>query len=289
VGNWSLVYGHLGLPAMGVTGSGWSTCISRIYVLVVLVVAVVYYDRKRASGLWLASRRLELARVRELLRLGLPAAFQLLLEIMAFTVTAVLIGRLGALALAGHQIALNVASFTYMVPLGIGSAAAVRVGHAYGARDSAGAARAGWMALFFGEIFMSCSALVLVIFPKYIARVYSSQPEVIAMGARLLMVAAIFQLFDGLQVVATGALRGAGNTRTPMLANLFGYWMIGMPLGAVMCFKLGWGAVGYWSGLCLALVLIGTGLLRVWYRLVRELRRDDYAWRATAGILPEHG
>jgi MATE family multidrug resistance protein len=289
VGNWSLVYGHLGLPAMGVTGSGWSTCISRIYVLVVLVVAVVYYDRKRASGLWLASRRLELARVRELLRLGLPAAFQLLLEIMAFTVTAVLIGRLGALALAGHQIALNVASFTYMVPLGIGSAAAVRVGHAYGARDSAGAARAGWMALFFGEIFMSCSALVLVIFPKYIARVYSSQPEVIAMGARLLMVAAIFQLFDGMQVVATGALRGAGNTRTPMLANLFGYWMIGMPLGAVMCFKLGWGAVGYWSGLCLALVLIGTGLLRVWYRLVRELRRDDYAWRATAGILPEHG
>jgi len=276
VGNWSLVYGHLGLPAMGVTGSGWSTCISRVYIVVVLVIAVIWYDRRRASGLWLASRRLEMERIRELLRLGMPAAFQLLLEIGAFAVTAVLIGRLGAVALAGHQIALNVAGLTYMVPLGIGSAASVRVGQAYGARDPGGAARAGWMALFFGEAFMLCSALVLMIFPKYIARVYSSEPDVIAMGARLLVVAAIFQIFDGMQVVATGALRGAGNTRTPMLANLLGYWFIGMPLGWVLCFNLGWGAVGYWSGLCIALVLIGVSVLSVWYRLVGKLRRGEF-------------
>ncbi|MBZ5525069.1 MAG: MATE family efflux transporter [Acidobacteriia bacterium] len=287
VGNWSLVYGHLGFPAMGVTGSGWSTCISRIYVLVVLAAAVVYYDRKRSSGLWQASRRLELARIRELLRLGLPASFQLLLEMMAFTVTAVLIGRLGALALAGHQIALNVASVTYMVPLGIGSAAAVRVGHAYGARDPAGAARAGWMALFFGEVFMFCAALVLLLFPKYIARIYSSQLEVISMGAKLLMVAAVFQIFDGMQVVATGALRGAGNTRTPMLANLLGYWVIGMPLGAVFCFKLGWGAAGYWSGLCLALILIGISLLGVWHRLVKQISSSGYQWKFSPEVQPE--
>lgn len=275
VGNWALVYGHLGFPAMGVTGSGWSTCFSRIYIMLVLMIAVVYYDRKRSSGLWSASRRLELARIREILRLGLPAAFQLLLEIGAFTATAVLIGRLGALALAGHQIALNVASFTYMVPLGVGSAAAVRVGHAYGARDPAGAARAGWMALLFGETFMLCAAVVLVFFPKYIARIYSSQQEVIAMGAKLLMVAAVFQLFDGMQVVATGALRGAGNTRTPMIANLIGYWFIGMPLGAVFCFKLGWGAVGYWAGLCMALVLIGVILVMVWWRQVKTFGRES--------------
>ncbi|HEV8494349.1 MAG TPA: MATE family efflux transporter, partial [Candidatus Angelobacter sp.] len=149
LGNWVLVYGHLGARSHGVAGSGWSTCISRAYMVAVLAVAVVYYDRKRSSGLWSASRRLELRRIRQLVRLGLPAALQLLLEIGAFATATFLIGKLGAVQLAGHQIALNVASFTYMVPLGICSAAAVRVGHAIGARDAHGAARAGWMALLF--------------------------------------------------------------------------------------------------------------------------------------------
>lgn len=270
-GNWALVYGHFGLPALGVRGSGWSTFISRVYMVSVLVIATVYYDRRRSSGLWSASRRLELQRIRELLRLGVPAALQLGLEISAFSTTTVLIARLGAVPLAGHQIAIIVASTTYMVPLGIASAAAVRVGHAIGARDIHAAARAGWMALLFGVTFMSCSALALFLFPQAIARIYSPQPQVIRMGATLLMVAAVFQLFDGLQTVATGALRGAGNTRTPMLAHLLGYWIIGMPLGAVLCFKFGFGAVGFWTGLCVALILIGIMLLVVWQRTVTAL------------------
>jgi MATE family multidrug resistance protein len=270
-GNWALVYGHLGLPAMGVPGSGWSTCISRTYMVAVLAIAAVYYDRKRNSGLWLASRHAELQRMRELLRLGLPAALQLLLEIGAFAFATFLIGNLGAVALAGHQIALNVASFTYMVPLGIGSAAAVRVGQAIGARDPLGAARAGWMALFFGVCFMSCAGLGLFLFPHYIARIYTPQADVVRVGATLLLIAAVFQLFDGLQVVATGALRGTGNTRVPMLANLIGYWVIGLPLGAFLCFKQRMGAIGMWVGLCLALVLIGSGLLIVWHRTIARL------------------
>ena len=271
LGNWALVYGHLGAHKYGVAGSGWSTCISRTYMVVVLAIAVVYYDRKRQSGLWSASRRLELQRIRELLRLGLPAALQLLLEIGAFAFATFLIGKLGAVPLAGHQIALNVASFTYMVPLGIGSAAAVRVGHAMGARDMHGAARAGWMALLFGSLFMSCSGLMLFLFSKSIARIYTPEPDVIRAGTVLLLVAAIFQLFDGLQVVATGALRGAGNTRVPMLANLIGYWIIGLPLGAFLCFKLKLGAVGMWVGLCLALVLIGSALVGVWHSVIKGL------------------
>jgi len=271
LGNWTLVYGHLSLRALGVAGSGWSTCISRTYMMIVLAAAAVWYDRKRKSGLWQASRSLEVWRIRELLRLGLPAASQMFLEIGAFSFATFLVGRLGPVPLAGHQIALNVASFTYMVPLGIGSAAAVRVGQAIGAQDIPAAGRAGWTALLFGACFMSCSGLALLTFSRSIARVYTPQAEVVTAGAVLLVIAAIFQLFDGLQVVATGALRGAGNTRTPMLANLVGYWAVGLPLGSLLCFRWKLGAVGMWSGLCLALIMIGSVLLMVWKRQIREL------------------
>jgi MATE family multidrug resistance protein len=271
LGNWMLVYGHLGAPRLGVAGSGWSTCISRTYMAVALALAVAYYDRKRATGLWQASRRPEWRRMRELLRLGLPAASQLLAEIGAFSLATFLVGKLGALPLAGHQIALNVASVTFMVPLGIGSAAAVRVGQAVGARDARGAARSGWTALLFAVCFMSCSGLTLLFFSRPIARIYTPEIQVVRIGSVLLIVAAIFQLFDGLQVVATGALRGAGNTRIPMLANLIGYWIIGLPLGAWLCFRLNYGAVGMWAGLCLALVLIGSVLLAVWRYKVKSL------------------
>lgn len=280
-GNYVLVYGHLGFPRLGVTGSGWATCASRVYMALVLALAVVYYDRKRQSGLWLASRRLESTRIRELLRLGFPAASQLLFEIGAFTAATYMIARLGPVPLAGHQIALNVASFTYMVPLGIGSAAAVRVGHAMGARDIHGAARAGWTALFFGMCFMSCSGLCLFLFGRQIARIYTPQLDVVRAGAALLIVAAVFQLFDGLQVVATGSLRGLGNTHMPMLANLFGYWIFGLPLGAVLCFKLRLGAVGMWVGLCVALVTIGSMLAMVWHRMIQEMASE----RVPVGLL----
>jgi len=271
LGNWGLVYGHMGLPTLGVAGSGWSTCLSRTYMMIFLAAAALWYDHKRGSGLLRTSRSLELWRIRELLRLGLPAASQLFLEIGAFSFATFLIGRLGAVPLAGHQIALNVASFTYMVPLGIGSAAAVRVGQAVGARDVPAAARAGWTALLFGACFMSCCGLVLLTFSRQIARVYTPEADVVTAGAVLLVVAAVFQLFDGLQVVATGALRGAGNTRTPMLANLVGYWILGLPLGALLCFQWRLGALGMWSGLCLALIIIGSVLLMVWKRQIREL------------------
>jgi multidrug resistance protein, MATE family len=164
-----------------------------------------------------------------------------------------------------------VASFTFMVPLGIGSAAAIRVGQAIGARDIRAASHAGWIAILYGEAFMFCSGCCLFLFRRSIARMYTPESDVISAGALLLVVAAVFQLFDGMQVVATGALRGTGNTRTAMLANLFAYWVIGLPLGAWLCFRLKLGAVGMWMGLCLSLMIIGVALAVVWRNTIRNM------------------
>jgi MATE family multidrug resistance protein len=208
--------------------------------------------------------------VKELLRLGMPAAGQIGLETGVFAVVTVLIGKLGAIPLAGHQIALQTVSMTYMMPLGISSAAAVRVGHAIGRGDHGGMARAGWTALGLGAAVMSCAAMALLIFAHWIARLFTPEADVIAAGVVLLRIAAFFQLFDGLQVVATGALRGAGDTRTPMFCHFTGYWLIGLPLGSLLCFRYGMGAAGLWIGLSVGLVVIGVVLVEVWRRRSQE-------------------
>ncbi len=271
IGNWALIYGHVGFPAMGITGSGWSTCFARIYMALVLLGTLVYVESERGLAEWIGEMGLDLHRMWALLALGAPAATQILLEIGAFSGATALCAKLGPVPLSGHEIALNCAAFTFMVPLGISSAAAVRVGQEVGRGNPLKAHLAGWSAILLGAGFMACTGLMFVTFPKPIARIFSPDPLVIRVGARLLLVAAAFQLFDGLQTVATGALRGSGDTRTPMLANLVAYWFIGLPAGSVLCFYFGWGALGIWIGLCAGLVLIGSALLWTWHkRLLSE-------------------
>jgi len=270
-GNWLLIYGKLGAPAMGAVGSGWSTAWSRIYLAAVLVGYLLWYDRRHRTRLLSTPIQPELARIRRLLVLGFPAAMQISLEIGVFALVTALIGRLGAVSLASHQIALNTVSLTYMVPLGISSAAAVRVGQAIGRKDPAGASAAGGSAIFFGAGFMTLGGIALLLFPRAIARIYTPDETVIHTTVLLLAAGAAFQLFDGIQTVATGALRGAGDTRTPMICHFTAYWIIGLPLGAWLCFQRGWGALGLWVGLSLALILIGIVLLFAWMRAVRKL------------------
>jgi MATE family multidrug resistance protein len=261
-GNWILIYGHWGAPALGVRGSALSTVIARVYLAAVLLYAVHRRDPAALRRL-----RPDPALVRQLFRLGLPAALTIGFEVGVFHTVTALIATLDPVSLAAHTIALNAASVTYMVPLGIASAAAVSVGRALGANDRRAAARAGWTALGIASVFEICAALTFVVLPRQIAGLYTHDRRVVALSVTLFGIAAVFQLFDGLQTVATGALRGAGNTGTAMKWNLICYWGIGLPLGCWMGFVLRGGAVGFWYGLCLALVLIGVGLLAKWYFL----------------------
>jgi MATE family multidrug resistance protein len=265
-GNWALIYGHLGLPAMGLPGSALSTCLARVYMAGVLVYAAWSYERRRGHPLFAHWPGIQWARLKKLLRLGLPSAGQIVLEVGAFGAATVLAGRLTADVLAAHQIVLNWASVTFMVPLGMSAAAAVSVGHAVGARRFADARRVGWLAILCGVFFMSMAAIAFVVVPLPILHVYTYNPGVLRAALPLLALAAAFQVFDGAQAVATGALRGLGHTRVPMIVTLFGYWFFGLPLGYLLCFRLRWGVTGIWAGLTAALILVACVVMARWSR-----------------------
>lgn len=270
ISNWLLIEGRYGLPALGVVGAAYATVSSRLCLAVFTFGVVLHRERRRPSGLHDVPFVIDVRRMREIVRLGLPAAGQILMEVGVFAAASALAGRIAPAAAAAHQIVLNIAGFIFMVPYGIGSAAAVRVGHAVGRRDPVGVRRAGWVALGLSTAMMSASAVMFTVMPEWLVRIFTDDPGVLAVGVPLLFVAAVFQLFDGVQTVATGALRGLGETRIPMFANLVGHWFIGLPVGYSLCFAYGWGVQGLWVGLALGLTLIGMVLLAVWHRRARH-------------------
>lgn len=287
-GDWLLIYGHdwrlaahsIVLPAYGVVGSAWSTSFSRLYLMAVLLVAVLRADRRHSYGLRASirsktSRRIELQHLRQLFRLGAPAGAQIFVEIAVFAAVTSLIATLGPLPLAGHEVALQCASTTFMVPFAISAATAVRVGHALG-RARAGnaepeaAAAAGWSGILAGAAFMLFAAIVFLTLPGVLARIFTPNRAVIAAAVPLLLVAAGFQFFDGIQITVTGALRGAGNTTAPFFTHLVCYWLLGMPLGILLAFHAHLGAAGLWLGLLIALTGAAVVLLTVWTRVSRR-------------------
>lgn len=266
--NWILIFGHLGAPALGVRGAAWATVAARTVMAASLLGVIVFREHLRLREM---PFRLHADRMRRLLTLGLPAAMQVTLEVGVFAAATALAGRLTPAALAAHQIALNFAGFTFMIPLGIGSAGAVRVGHAIGRQDPAGVRSSGWTALLFGTAFMLCAAALFVLFPRALIGAFTSNEAVLVIGASLLVVAAVFQLFDGLQGVATGVLRGLGDTHSPMVWNLAGHWAIGLPLGYTLAFVVGLGVIGLWWGLSTGLIICGVALLVVWIKHLQQL------------------
>ena len=270
--DWVLVFGHFGAPRMGVAGAALATVIGRWLLLLVLL--SLSWRELHAAVAPLRRSALEAMPLARTVRLGLPIGVQYLLEYGAFAAAAILMGVLGTAQMAAHQIAISIASLTFMVPFGVSAASAVLVGHAIGMGDQEGARRIAAAGLVIGVGFMAVSAGAFLVMPEAIARVYTSDDPVVALAARLIPIAGVFQVFDGTQAVAAGILRGAGDTHAPFFINIIGFWCIGLPASWWLAFRAGGGAIGLWWGIVLGLAVVALLLLaRVRSRMRREMRR----------------
>jgi MATE family multidrug resistance protein len=286
--DWLLIYGHswhiagrdLAVPAFGVVGSSWATSFARLYLMLVLAGAVIVLDRRHAYGLRTVSRRIELQHLRKLFLLGAPAGASIFVEIAIFALVTALCATFGRQPLAGHEVALQCASTTFMVPFAISAATSVRVGHAIGRMKTgmataANVAAAGWSGIAAGAAFMLCASAVILAVPHQIAHLFTPDPGIVAAAVPLLAIAAGFQFFDGIQINAAGALRGAGDTATSFYTQIFAYWVLGMPLGLYLGFHRKLGAVGLWWGLLVALAAAAAVLLYQWQKTALALQRES--------------
>ena len=270
--NWVFVYGHLGSPAMGAAGSSLATLVSRWLMAVALLLLAWPVLRPHLVPMRRDSWRV--APIMRLLRLGLPVGLQQLLESGAFGAIGLMMGMLGTKEMAGHQIAITLAALTFMVPLGVAAAAAVRVGRAVGARDQAHAREATRAAFLCGMGFMSVTALLFLAAPRLLATAFTTDLDVIAVAGVLIPVAGVFQIFDGAQAVGAGVLRGLGDTRAPLIGMIAGYWLIGLPVSLVLGFHTPLRAAGLWWGFVASLSIVALFLaLRIRTLFRREILR----------------
>ncbi len=267
-----LVFGAFGISPLGVAGSALATSLSRLLMIAILI----WIARRPLLPLLLPIRpgMLTLAPFGAMLKIGIPIAFQFEIEIAAFSVVALLMGTFGTVQVAGHQVALSLASLTFMVPMGVGMAAAVQVGNGVGRGDPVAVRASARAALQIGAGFMCVTALLFLGLPRFFAGLYTNAPDVLAFAATLLPIAGIFQICDGLQVVCVGLLRGLGDTRAPMLINLLGFGVLGIGTSLTLAFKTSLGAIGLWWGLVMGLTVVAAILLlRLRVALRRPLKR----------------
>ena len=267
--NWLLIFGNWGFPALGLRGSGLAT-LSATILMVAVLVGVLSLDRRfRRYHVFGRLWRPDWSRFRAFWRMGLPIGATLIFEVSIFNAAVMLMGVIGPTALAAHAVAIQIASLTFMIPLGLAQAATVRVGRAYGSGDREGATIAGWTAMALGVGFMVCTALLMVTAPRLLIGAFldvslPSNAAVIETATVFLAFAALFQVADGAQVVGAGMLRGLHDTRVPMVYAAIGYWGLGLPLGAVMAFPLGFGGAGIWCGLAGGLGVVALLMLQRW-------------------------
>ena len=265
---WSLIFGHFGLPALGIFGGGLASTI--VWSLMGLgLMAVILANRKfRRFHLFGQFWRADWQRLGRMLKLGLPIGFAFAFEGAVFGAAAYLMGLIDADSVAAHAVALQIAALTFMVPWGLSQAATVRVGRALGACDPQAIHRSGWTAWLLGVGFMAAMAALMWTFPRELVGLFledtPANARVIELAIAFLLVAAVFQTFDGAQVVGAGMLRGLHDTRVPMLFALLGYWVIGIGVGVWLAFSRGWNGVGIWTGLAIGLAIVAALMLGRW-------------------------
>ncbi len=269
---WALIFGRAGLPALGVFGAGLGSSIVWACLTAGLGIVLVTDRQFRRFHLFGRWWRADWPRFRHIWRLGLPIGLTMAFEGAVFGAAAYLMGLIDADSIAAHAVALQIAALTFMVPLGLGQAATVRVGRAVGRQDGEGVARAGWTAWLIGVGFMAAMALVMWLFPRDLVTLFlkdvPANARVIELGVSFLAIAAAFQIVDGAQVVAAGMLRGLHDTRVPMLFALFGYWVVGLGVGVGLAFAGRWQGVGIWIGLASGLGVVAALMLARW--MMRE-------------------
>ncbi len=270
--NWVLIYGHLGFAPGGVVGSAQATSLAR-WAMALMLLAIAWPQLRPYVRPWHPESR-ALAPLRRMLALGLPIGLQFFAEANAFGFVTVMTGWMGTTTLAGHEVALNLASLTFMVPLGVAGAASVMVGRAVGAGDIAESRRDAVAALAVGVGFMALMGVLFWLVPEVLANAYTTDPATRVMAATLIPIAAVFQVFDGTQVISTSILRGAGDTRVAMVLHILSFWAVGIPLGALFAFGFDGGAPGLWWGLTAGLAAAAClQLARVRSKLSRDVAR----------------
>lgn len=269
--NYGLIFGAWGFPELGLRGAGIGSALSNFLMFIGLAIVVTRHRDFRRYRLFGRFWRPDRERFSEIWRLGLPIAVTLFMEISVFNAAVFLMGLISTAALAAHAIAIQIASLSFMVPLGLAQAVTVRVGLAYGRRDPVGIARAGWTSFALGEGFMAAMALVMLSFPHLLVYAFLDETdprnaEVIGLAVSFLAVAALFQVVDGAQSIGAGMLRGLHDTTVPMIYAALGYWVIGLGVGVGLAFGLGWGGVGIWIGLASGLAVVAVLMVARWIR-----------------------
>ncbi|MBB6325485.1 MATE family multidrug resistance protein [Algoriphagus iocasae] len=251
--NWVLIFGKLGAPEMGLMGAGWATLISRILMPIMMGWYVLKSKRYQIYNLSMVLKLWSLPMFSRILNVGIPTGFQYIFEVSAFSTAAIMMGWLGVNALAGHQIAINLASISYMMAAGLSTAGMIRVSNQIGKGNFKAMKEAGMVVYAMAMIFMFTTALIFVAFKDFLPTLYIDDPEVVSLSASLLVIAGFFQLSDGAQVIGLGVLRGMEDVKIPTLVTLVAYWVIGLPLGYLLAFNFGFAEKGIWYGLLIGL------------------------------------
>ena len=259
--NWLLIWGHWGFPELGFLGAAWATLISRVLMMVLMGAYVLYSKRYADFGLRILRFKPNWTLCQRILKIGVPTGFQFIFEVSAFSAAAIMMGWIGVNALAGHQIALNLASISYMMATGLATAGMIRVSHYIGKEDYKGMREAGMVAFGLVATFMFVCALLFFVLRFWLPTLYIDDPQVISLAASLLVLAGLFQLSDGIQVVGLGVLRGLEDVKVPTVVTFLAYWGLGLPLGYFLAFTMGMAEKGIWIGLLIGLTLTAGMLL----------------------------